>query len=458
VPLAASAASRIAYSPAGNWSLISYEDRYLGHGYRPQQAQIEQSMHPLQIGPCSIATDREGRAFYVLNWISNTITVVPATGRDAPWLSAIDRPKLEDYRWQAISAFLKALGRFAQFMKDCVCEHLLIHCPESDGKKVYLSDISIKNGGIYQICNFHHRKYVHSFPTVEYWMSFVPILPMLKQAVEKACCSVISGVFDKFAPPKDPAASKKDLASASKLRHGVAYAKELGVASELRGRKAQFSVARAVTTDAITRKLAQPAAGKPAAAVASVDIVAKSQADAVAAAEKGGVHVRNVRVADNDVLPTLKWLAVSPKLNAGDEVELVTDRRGKVIGVEKLTRSAGGAAGGTVTADPAILAALAAREAEANVLKQELAALKTASDERARTTAAEANALREELALQKARNDERATGNANEAAALKRELATMKTRHDEQLSTLDNLRTKMTELEGLIPRRSRPPR
>ena len=467
VPLGESAASRIAYSPAGNWSLISYEDTYLGHGYRPQQVQPEQSIHPLQIGPCSIATDREGRAFYVLNWISNTITVVPATGRDAPWESAIDRPKLEDYRWQAISAFIKSLGRFAQFMKDCVCEHLLIHCPEPDGKKVYLSDVSIKNGGIYQICNFHHRKYVHTFPTVEYWMSFVPFLPMLKQAVEKACCSVISGVFDKLAPPKDPAASKKDFASASKLRYGVSHAQELGLASELRGRKAQFAVARSVTTDAITRKLAQPAAGRPAAAVASVDIVAKSQADAAAEAQKGGVRVRNVRVADNEVVPTLKWLAVSPKLNAGDEIELVTDRRGKVIGVEKLTPSAGAGAGGTVTTpgtgtvgpaapDPAILAALAAREAETNALKQELAAFKTSSDERTRTSAAEADALRQELALQKARNDERATSSANEAAALKRELATMKTSHDEQLSTLDGLRTKMTELEGQLPRRRSP--
>ena len=97
VPLGETKHSRIAYSAAFNWSLVTYGDSFLGRAYRPHQGELEPGFHPLQIAPVSIAPDgRGGRAFYVLESASNTITVIPANAdANEPWQSAIDVPALE---------------------------------------------------------------------------------------------------------------------------------------------------------------------------------------------------------------------------------------------------------------------------------------------------------------------------------------------------------------------------
>lgn len=338
VPLGASSASRVAYSAAGDWAMVTYEDTYLGRAYRPGDAEIEgKDFHPLQVGPTSIATDAGGGSFYVLNWVSKTITVVPATPTaQQPWRSTIDVAKLEAYRWKAIVAFLKALGRFAQFLKDCVCEHLLVNCPDPKGKKVYLADISIKDGKVHQICNFHHRRYVHTFPTVEYWMSLVPVLPMIKLAVEKACCSVLGGMFDKLAPPEDKAKSKKDIASVTMARHGLSWFKDANLGTEYRSRKAQLGVAGVLGKMALTQKLVAPAPGTPAASMSTFDVVNHPERDARAKAEAAGIKVTSVKTVDSELLPTLKTLVFPSRVRPGDNVELVVDRHGKVIGFERV--------------------------------------------------------------------------------------------------------------------------
>jgi hypothetical protein len=377
VELGPSWGCRIAFSQRGNWSMITYEDSYLGRAYRPGQAAPEPGIHPLQIGPVSVATDADSRFFYVLNWMSNTITVVPAVDShpQQPWLSALDVTALQDYRGKAIVAFLKAVGRFTQFMKDCVCEHLLVNCPQPGNQKVYLADISFKNGKIYQICNFHHRRYVHTFPTVEYWMSFVPVIPMLKLAVEKLCCSVVSGLFDQLAPPQDAAAAKGDRANVAMARHGLTHAREANLASLFRGTRTQASVAGMFGKAVVERTLWQPAPGVPAAQMTSLDVVNQREEAARTKAEAMGVTVTSVRTVDSDVAPTFKALLLPPRIRAGDQVELLVDKRGKVVGFEKRTTS-----GGQRTA-----ADVARTDAEAAELKHELRQMKTSHDAQAAT-------------------------------------------------------------------------
>jgi hypothetical protein len=373
IPLGPSWASRVAYSAAGNWSMVTYEDSYEGRAFRPTATALETGIHPLQIGPVSIATDATGQWFYVLEWVSNTITAIPAVADPAsPWLSTIDRAALEAYRTAVIAAFLKALGRFAQYLKDCICDHLLVECPDPAGKKVYLADVSFKNGSVYQICNFHHRRYVHTFPTVEYWMSFVPVLPMLKAAVEKACCSVLAGVFDKFAPPVDAAAATPDKVSVASARNGLTYVRDFHPNAQYQAQKSQLSTTVQLGRLALASATRQPSPGKVASPVGAVDVVNKSSADATRAAQAKGLAVRNVTPSTSAIGALLRSAFAAPTVNAGDTVDLMTDPQGNVIG---MTRASGAAApppppAATASAPPAGTATMADVAALRDQLKQ----------------------------------------------------------------------------------------
>jgi len=87
---------------------------------------------------------------------------------------------------------------FGQYLKDCFCEHFLVDCPDCHGdEKIYLGSIQIMknptthNAEVYKICNFTKRRYVKSEQLVEYWLSAVPIIPVLKQLVADLCCKVV---------------------------------------------------------------------------------------------------------------------------------------------------------------------------------------------------------------------------------------------------------------------------
>jgi hypothetical protein len=116
--------------------------------------------------------------------------------------------ELANYRQEILLAFYALLGGLTQYLKDCFCNHLLINCPTChEEDKLYLACVEVKDHQVYNVCNFSKRKYVKSFPTVEYWLSLIPILPMLKWSVEQACCSVLPNLFDRYRerviPPRD---------------------------------------------------------------------------------------------------------------------------------------------------------------------------------------------------------------------------------------------------------------
>jgi hypothetical protein len=336
VNLGPSAGCRIAHSAKSNWAMITYQDTYYGRAYVPGQAELQNELHPLQIGPTSIATDSDGLWFYVLEDFSNTITAIPATAYPDPkWRSTIDLEALQEYRRLALTQFLIVAGRFAQYLKDCVCEHLLIECPDGAGK-VYLADVSFKDGKIYQICNFHHRKYVHSFPTVEYWMSIVPVIPMLKWAVEKACCSVLAGVFDKLAPQKD-VKPKDDVLSVTMARNALTYVNGPEVTQQFAARKSQVSLLGSIGKTAVVDKLKLPNPGILAGPATTTDVANKSVDEASAAAAEKGVVVGGTEVASGfDIMKAVFSAPAAP----GETVNLITDANGIVIGMKKVAPTA----------------------------------------------------------------------------------------------------------------------
>ncbi len=105
---------------------------------------------------------------------------------------------LANYRTDVLLAFYGLFGNLLQYIKDCFCDHLLVKCPDCDGDEIlYLANVDIRDRQVYKVCNFDKRKYVKSFPTVDYWLSLIPIAPLIEKAVSKFCCFVLPNFFNK---------------------------------------------------------------------------------------------------------------------------------------------------------------------------------------------------------------------------------------------------------------------
>ena len=156
--------------------------------------------HPVQIAPGAMAVSPTRERLYVLNFMSNTLTRVGFSHLRPE--GQLDLDALVAYRQGVIEAFLDLAGGFLQYLKDCFCDHFLVDCPEFDEEdRIYLACASVRGGQVYQVCNFSRRKYVKSFPTVDYWLSLVPVLPLLRETVAKACCAILPDLFRRVRVP-----------------------------------------------------------------------------------------------------------------------------------------------------------------------------------------------------------------------------------------------------------------
>jgi hypothetical protein len=157
---------------------------------------------PVQLVSMGIAIDGKNHAGYVLNAIVNTLTSMNMHRvfhkSPAPDFTHEPPENLAIYHESAIEAYKDVLSHILQYLKDCFCDKFLVDCPECDeDEKVYLGCVEVRDSKVYNICNFSKRKYVKSFRTVEYWLSTIPILPIVKQAFTKVCCTVFDIKDDK---------------------------------------------------------------------------------------------------------------------------------------------------------------------------------------------------------------------------------------------------------------------
>jgi hypothetical protein len=193
---------------------------------------------PTQVGPAAIAATHAGRAV-VLNQVSNTLTVISPDLVKPTFV--FPSQALAAYRAAMLNAFADLAGGFLQYLKDCLCDHFLVRCPPPDAQHpLRLGCVSIRKGQVYKICNFTGRKYVKSFPTVGYWLSLIPIQPLIARAVELFCCAVLPEWTSGFsAGGSGGPTAGNDLISASTLLRLIetAQARDLRAsARELRSR------------------------------------------------------------------------------------------------------------------------------------------------------------------------------------------------------------------------------
>lgn len=150
---------------------------------------------PVQAGPVDIALNDSQGQVHILNHLGQSITVLNYELQ--PYHQ--QRPQLQQYRTDVIAAFYQLLSGLLQYLKDCFCNHLLIQCPECDPEedKVYLGCLSLRDGEVYNICNFTKRRYVKTFTSFSYWLSLIPIGPLVAWAIERLCCLVLPNYFQR---------------------------------------------------------------------------------------------------------------------------------------------------------------------------------------------------------------------------------------------------------------------
>ena len=197
IDLATSNVVRLAPSPDGHWMFVSALDLHKVErvdisGNAPV---LDKAFRiPVQIFPVAMA--QSGQQLYVWNFFSFTLSLI-----DLPSVLAVLPPNyytleppasLSAYRTQMLNAFSDLFKTFGIYLKDCFCERFLIDCPDCQGDdKVYLGEVEIQDNKVFKICNFTKRRYVKSVQLMEYWLSTVPILPIIKTALADFCCKVI---------------------------------------------------------------------------------------------------------------------------------------------------------------------------------------------------------------------------------------------------------------------------
>jgi hypothetical protein len=301
-------AVRLAWLPDGPL-MVSFEDSYrialvdtgTDNIVTVPQADLTPFRHPVQISPVSLAVAPDGERAYALNLVSNTINRVPRE-RLRPE-NQLDLAALGDYRDAILEAFVDLFGGALQYLKDCLCHHFLVNCPEcEDDDRIYLACVSVRGGQIHQVCNFSKRKYVKSFPTVEYWMSIIPVLPMLKLAVQKFCCAVLPDFFGKYEAPGDEGVAGAQVGEnrvkGMQLRQAVSIGHRVNRQVIRRDVDDRFRLTKKLGTDWLgtvgTTKVAPETAPPQKKRVVGSDIVGRDVGSVREKLEGSGVDVRVV--------------------------------------------------------------------------------------------------------------------------------------------------------------------
>src|SRR5690606_6304086 len=114
-------------------------------------------------------------------------------------------------------------------------------------------------------CNFSKRKYVKTFPTVEYWLSMVPIIPLVREAVRSFCCSVLPDWFGKLDAPQgavvDNVATQPNRVKATHMAQGVTLTQNVRKADVWRDVGSRAGVLRRLGGDWLATAGTRPAAG-----------------------------------------------------------------------------------------------------------------------------------------------------------------------------------------------------
>jgi photosystem II stability/assembly factor-like uncharacterized protein len=243
---------RLAYNPQTTFMMVAMEDSYrvrLVSMFNTDIPELQKSYHhPVQIYPESITMgpSADNPQVFVYNWVSNTFNVIPADRFHPENTFPLD--ELTAYRNDVFKAYVDLFSKFTQYLKDCICDQLLLKCPTCDEEdKLYLACVSIRGNQVYKVCNFSKRKYVKSFPAFDYWLSWIPFGPLVRKAVELVCCSVLPDLFQNVTRGEN----QRGFANVkgTQVKFGFANFNNFNFNAMLRERKTQAGVLQNLTGD-----------------------------------------------------------------------------------------------------------------------------------------------------------------------------------------------------------------
>jgi DNA-binding beta-propeller fold protein YncE len=390
---------RLAFNGATNRMAVAYEESYRLAILNADDVPEPNFRFPVQISPLSIAVAPDNKRVYVLNFASNTVSSISAGLLDPN--RRLSMNDLVDYRTAVLNALFDLAGGFFQYLKDCLCDHFLVNCPTCDSDdKLYLAVISVKNNQVHKVCNFSLRKYVKSFPTVEYWLSLVPILPLAKKAVESFCCSVLPDFFGRRNAPRAQVVENQitlapNRVKSSSVRSGVQFVKTTDIRSVTREGVSKVASSRPLLFDAVTKGTRRTEVLAP--GVRHSDIAGQPVDEAHRKLEAAKINVVKVEPYDPGAgLDNLIEFTSAPlRLEEGSQIKLIT-RDNKVL----------------------FYARMETESRQIRDLREEVAAASATIAEH-KTAMAEAAQLRSEL------------------SALKNEMKEMEKKHQEAISSRD---------------------
>jgi hypothetical protein len=268
--------------------------------------------------------------------------------------------KLATYHTGVVNAFIDVAGVLAQAIKDCLCDHLLVRCadddPKAPSKPLYLARIDIRDQEVFNICNFSKRKYVHSFPTVEYWLSVVPILPIVRKLVEAFCCQAITSAFGKAT--SDNLSARSGLLSPATILNGIAFAREFDWSSLLRTQVMDRAALLGSFSRATVSNFRFPS---PAFApqlkidtVAAPAILGQPETAAKQLLADNSIVVTGTETFMPGVTDARAILLAPTELKPNDAVTLVVDANNTVVGYKPILAAAPPSVGATGVAGPSI--------------------------------------------------------------------------------------------------------
>ncbi|MEN6575301.1 MAG: DUF6519 domain-containing protein [Phycisphaerales bacterium] len=188
----------LAAAADGRFMLVSLADLCQLRWLDPARSEwLTERTLPVQIHPMGIAAGES--AVVVVNRDSHTVSVIPAgliSERSSVMLQAV-----ADYRADLLTLARGLSLRLLQHLKDCLCERLVRNCPVCEQDDVIeLACVEIRNSKVYHISNCCRREVI-TFPKLKYWLSVVPVLPLLSRAVREFCSLVLPDLFKPRAKP-----------------------------------------------------------------------------------------------------------------------------------------------------------------------------------------------------------------------------------------------------------------
>ncbi len=106
-----------------------------------------------------------------------------------PAPTPLDERDPASYTEQAREALRDLLAVWIQLIIDCVCHAFIPQCDDDPcDDRVEIACVTVKGDKILRICNHSCRRYAGAFPSTFYWMSLVPVLPLIGKLLAILCC------------------------------------------------------------------------------------------------------------------------------------------------------------------------------------------------------------------------------------------------------------------------------